>query len=61
MPRHRLSKSVRKYLRKEKSRMRRGRFSDSSEATGEIEAKIQELVQKMFGQYNRNKKIEVRK
>ncbi len=41
----------------------RARFSDSADSLKDVEMKIQELVQKTFGQYtiNINKKIEVRR
>ncbi len=60
MARSVLPQSIRKHLRREKARIR-AQSSDSPEEKKEAEAKIQELVQKTFVQYNMNRKIEVRK
>lgn len=54
MARSNLPKSIRKYLRKEKSRLRQGRFSGSSEAVKEIETKIQELAAKIRERYTKS-------
>ena len=51
MTKTRLPKSLRKFLRREKARMRREVLG-----VGEVEKKIKELVEKTFGKY---KKVDV--
>jgi len=44
-----LPKSIRKFLRKEKARIRRENFNSA-----EVKTKIQELVAKIMKEYNKN-------
>lgn len=50
MAKLKLPNSIRKFLRREKARLRR-EFSNIEEA----ERKIKEIVEKMFKEYNKNK------